>query len=56
MKNSKNYNRFILFGNKPVCIYGNKKIKLNMNGGKNFIKRLVKWFLNKFHTAAIQSG
>lgn len=56
MKNSKNYNRFIQFGNAPVCVYGNKMIKLHAHKGKSFLKRLLEWFLTKFHVAAIRTG
>jgi hypothetical protein len=58
MKNtmSKNYNRFIQYGNSPVCVYGNKIITAAARRERKSIVGLIYLMLNKSYSRKTRSG
>ncbi len=56
MKNLKNYNRFILFANTPVCVYGHTTINLHSGSGRKFLKLLFSLIPRKLRFGKIHSG
>ena len=56
MKNSNHYNRFIRFGNAPVCVYGNKTISLSTGRKRKSIMRLINWMFNKSSGLKTRAG